>query len=253
MNPSVLLEICVDSVESAAAAQSGGAHRVELCTSLPDGGLSPSSGLIATARQAVSIGLHVLIRPRSGDFCYSQVEFRAMQLDILTAKQLGADGVVLGILDVDGRVDVERTRQLVELAEPMRVTYNRAFDMASDLFQALDELQKVGVHSILTSGGEQTAAEGVGTLKRLVAAAGGRVGIIAAGGIEDGNVSTLIEQTGVRAIHASLKSPLLSPMRYQNRSLSMGTAQGREYQRFVVDRNKVEKLLRAASKGAPAG
>jgi copper homeostasis protein len=252
MSESFVLEICVDSVESALAAERGGADRVELCSNLPDGGLSPSSGLISTVRQAISIDLHVMIRPRSGDFLYTDDEFQTMRLDIAMAKQLGADGVVLGILDPDGRVDIERTRQLVDVAAPMRVTYNRAFDMSADLIQSLRDLKTAGIHCILTSGGRQTAAEGAGTLKRLVAAAkDGRdaIGIMAAGGIEDSNVATLIEQTGVREIHASLKSPIPSPMRFRNNGISMGTAQGREYQRFVVDQHKVEKLLRAALNG----
>jgi copper homeostasis protein len=252
MSESVVLEICVDSVESALAAQRGGADRVELCCNLPDGGLSPSSGLIATVRKAISIDLHVMIRPRSGDFFYTDDEFQTMRLDIVMSKQLGADGVVLGILDLDGRVDIERTRQLVDVAAPMKVTYNRAFDMSSDLFQSLRDLKMAGIHSVLTSGGQQTAAEGAGTLKRLVAAArdgAGGIGIMAAGGIEDSNVATLIKQTSVREIHASLKSPIPSPMRFQNDGISMGTTKGREYQRFVVDQHKVEKLLRAVSNG----
>jgi copper homeostasis protein len=256
MSKSFVLEICVDSVESARAAERGGADRVELCSNLPDGGLSPSSGLIATVRKAISIDLHVMIRPRSGDFFYTDDEFQSMRLDIVMSKQLGADGVVLGILDLDGRVDIERTRQLVDVAAPMRVTYNRAFDMSSDLFQSLRDLKTAGIHCILTSGGQQTAAEGAGTLKRLVAAAtdgADGMGIMAAGGIEDRNVATLIEQTGVREIHASLKSPIPSPMRFQNNGISMGTTQGREYQRFVVDQHKVEKLLRAASNGEAQG
>ncbi len=251
MNQSLTLEVCVDSVESALAAERGGAHRVELCSSLFDGGVTPSAGLIATVRQTISIGLHVMIRPRGGDFCYSDDEFQIMQRDILMAKQLGADGVVLGILDLDGRVDVRRTKQLVDLAAPLRVTYHRAFDMSSDLFASLRDLQTIGVHCVLTSGGKQSAAEGADTLKRLVEAASNTIAIMAGCGIEDHNVSTLIERTGVREIHASLKSPIPSPMRYRNDRISMGAEKGREYQRFVVDHQKVQSLLQAASNGAP--
>jgi copper homeostasis protein len=249
MNQSLTLEVCVDSVESAAAAERGGAHRVELCSSLFDGGVTPSAGLIATVRQKISIGLHVMIRPRGGDFCYSDDEFQIMQRDILTAKQLGADGVVLGILDLDGRVDVSRTKQLVELAAPIKVTYHRAFDMSSDLFASLCDLQTTGVHCVLTSGGKESAAEGAETLKRLVESASNSIAIMAGCGIEDHNVSTLIERTGVREIHASLKSPIPSPMRYRNDRISMGAEKGREYQRFVVHQQKVQRLLQAASNG----
>ena len=249
MNKGLILEVCVDSVESAAAAEQGGAHRVELCSSLFDGGVTPSAGLIATVRQTVSIGLHVMIRPRGGDFCYSDDEFQIMQRDILMAKQLGADGVALGILDLDGKVEVDRTRQLVDLAAPLKVTYHRAFDMSSDLFASLRDLQTIGVHCVLTSGGKQSAAEGADTLKRLVEAASDTIAIMAGCGIEDHNVSTLIERTGVREIHASLKSPIPSPMRYRNDRISMGAERGREYQRFVVDHQKVQRLLQAASNG----
>src|SRR5438445_6138903 len=249
MNKGLILEVCVDSVESALAAERGGAHRVELCSSLFDGGVTPSAGLIATVRQTVSIGLHVMIRPRGGDFCYSDDEFQIMQRDILMAKQLGADGVALGILDLDGKVEVDRTRQLVDLAAPLKVTYHRAFDMSSDLFASLRDLQTIGVHCVLTSGGKQSAAEGADTLKRLVEAASDTIAIMAGCGIEDHNVSTLIERTGVREIHASLKSPIPSPMRYRNDRISMGAERGREYQRFVVDHQKVQRLLQAASNG----
>jgi copper homeostasis protein len=251
MNNGFILEVCVDSVESAAAAEHGGAHRVELCSNLFDGGVTPSAGLIATVRQTISIGLHVMIRPRGADFCYSDDEFEIMRRDILMAKQLGVDGVALGILDLDGRVDVSRTKQLVDLAAPLRVTYHRAFDMSSDLFASLRDLQTMGVHCVLTSGGKQSAAEGAETLKRLVAAASGGIAIMAAGGIEDSNVSTLIERTGVREIHASLKFAVPSPMRYQNDKISMGASKGREYQRFVVHQQKVQRLLQAASNGEP--
>ncbi len=252
MNRDVILEVCVDSVDSAVAAERGGAHRVELCSNLLDGGVTPSSGLIGAVRQKIAIALHVMIRPRSADFCYSDDEFKIMQDDISVAKQLGADGVVLGILDLDGRVDAKRTRQLVDLAAPLRVTFHRAFDMSSDLFASLRDLQAAGVHCVLTSGGQQTAAEGAETLRRLVEAANGGMSIMAAGGIEDHNVASLIERTCVREIHASLKFPVPSSMRYQNEKISMGTVTGREYQRFVVHQDKVRKLLHAASNGADA-
>jgi copper homeostasis protein len=246
MNSDLILEVCVDSVESAVAAEQGGAQRVELCSNLLDGGVTPSSGLIATVRSRISIGLQVMIRPRGGDFDYSDDEFQIMQRDIVTAKQLGADGVVLGILNMDGRVDSGRTRRLVDLAAPLKVTYHRAFDMSSDLFLALEDLHATGVNTILTSGGKPTAIEGADILRRLVESSNGSVAIMAGGGIEDHNVGSLIEQTGVREIHASLKFPVPSSMRFQNREISMGTLEGREYERFVVRPDKVQKLLYAA-------
>jgi copper homeostasis protein len=251
MSNDFVLEVCVDSVESAAVAERGGAHRVELCSNLSDGGVTPSAGLIATVRKTISIALHVMIRPRSGDFCYSEDEFQVMKRDILMAKQLGAEGVVFGILDLDGRVDVPRTKQLLDLAAPLRVTYHRAFDMSSDLFASLRDLQAIGVHCVLTSGGKETAVEGAETLKQLVAAACGKIAIMAGGGIEDRNVSGLIQRTGVREIHASLKASVPSPMRYRNNKVSMGAEKGREYERSVVNEEKVQRLLQAASNGNP--
>jgi copper homeostasis protein len=248
MSQPLVLEVCVDSVESAIAAERGGAHRVELCSALADGGVSPSAGLIAVVRQRIGIGLHVMIRPRSSDFCYSDDEFAVMERDLVMAKQLRADGVVLGILDLDGRIDIGRTKQLVQLARPLQVTFHRAFDMTGDLLQSLQDVQATGADRILTSGGRQTAADGAEALKKLVEAANSSIGIMAASGIEEHNVAELLERTGVREVHASLRSPVTSSMRYQKEQIAMGTTKGREYQRFVADEEKVRGLLAAASK-----
>jgi len=247
MSKGVTLEVCADSVESAIAAEQGGAHRVELCSDLLEGGITPSAGLIAAVRKAISIELCALIRPRGGDFCYSEPEVEIMRRDVSAAKQLGADGVALGILDLDGKIDAAGMREMVDLAAPMKVTCHRAFDMSRDLLQSLSELQNIGVHCILTSGGKQTAAEGVETLRRIVQAANGRIRIMAGSGIEAHNVARIIEGAGVREIHASLKSSVASPMRFRNDKISMGSLNGMEYQRFVVRRDKVRELLQAAN------
>jgi copper homeostasis protein len=243
MNNDVALEVCVDSVESAVEAEQGGAQRVELCSGLPEGGITPSVGLLASVRKVVSIDVNVMIRPRGGDFCYSHGEIAAMERDISVAKQEGADGVVFGILNLDGNVDVELVQRLVQWASPMRVTFHRAFDMSSDLFQALRDLASTGVCCVLTSGGRQSVMEGAETIRRLVTTANSGIRIMAGGGVEAGNVAAVMEQTGVREIHASLRVAAPSPMRYRNKDVSMGTLHGVEYQRFVVDRAMVKKMV----------
>ncbi|HEV3040078.1 MAG TPA: copper homeostasis protein CutC [Candidatus Angelobacter sp.] len=237
----------MDSVESALAAERGGAHRVELCSNLLEGGTTPSAGLIARIRKKISIALHVMIRPRGGDFYYSADEFEAMQYDVRTAKELGADGVVFGILEEGGHIDIKRARSLLELARPMSVTFHRAFDMSSNLDEALEEVINSGVDRVLTSGGEQTAEAGIAALAKLVRAAEDRIVIMAGSGINETNVARIIAETRVREVHASLKTPVPSPMLYRNERLSMGAIPGCEYQRFVVLENKVRELLAAAS------
>lgn len=249
MNDELSIEVCVDSLDSAVAAERGGAKRVELCSSLMEGGITPSAGLIATARQKISIGLHVMIRPRAGDFYYTADEFSAMRRDVVMAKQLGADGVVFGILDADGRVEIQRTRQLVDLARPLTTTYHRAFDMSADLYQSLEDVVEAGADRILTSGGVPTALEGAATLRNLVEVAAGRVIVMACGRIEVQNVQAVVEKTGVREIHVGLRTPIASPMRYRNEVISMGTTNGNEYRRFIVLEDNVARLLRAASAG----
>jgi len=188
----VSVEVVVDSVASASAAERGGAVRVELCGSLIEGGITPSAGLIELTRAAVSIGIFVMIRPRGGDFNYDADEFELMQRDIGVARRLGADGVVFGLLNRDGTVDIESTRKLVDMARPLAVTFHRAFDMTPDLFQALEDICKAGVDRLLTSGGAQTAPQGSDMIARLVQRAGGRIAIMPGSGIKPENARSLV-------------------------------------------------------------
>jgi copper homeostasis protein len=247
MSEPVLIEVCVDSVASALAAERGGARRVELCSDLLEGGVTPSAGLIELVRARTSIGLQVMIRPRGGDFCYTPEEFETMRCDITVARKLGADGVVLGILRADGSVDVERTRELVERARPLDVTFHRAVDMSADLLRALEDICTTGADRLLTSGGEKTAAQAVRRIARMVETARGRIVIMACGGIDDRNVASIIQQTGVREIHVGLRSPVASPMLHRNPELSMGTVAEGEYQRFQVLEENVLSLHRAVA------
>jgi copper homeostasis protein len=245
MNSNILIEVCVDSVASALAAQCGGAARVELCSGMMEGGVTPSTGLIEAVRTAVSIAVHVMIRPRGGDFFYDADEFAITRRDIANAKQLGANGVVLGILDIDGNIDVARTRELVKLAHPLEVTFHRAFDMAADLSRGLEDVCVTGATRLLTSGGEQTSIEGRDQIAKLVKQAGSRIIVMPGSGIKPENARSLVGHTGAREIHVGLRSTTPSPMRYQNSRIAMGSIAGREYERSVVLEDSVRKLSHA--------
>ncbi len=195
------LEICLDSVASCIAAERGGARRVELCADLAVGGTTPSAGMIAVARNSVRIGIHVMIRPRGGDFCYSDAEFEVMKKDVVLAKELGADGVVFGILTRNGLVEEHRTRELVALARPMEVTFHRAIDATADPLRSLESLIGAGVDRILTSGRAPSALEGIDGIRQLVQQGAGRIAIMAGVGINVGNAREIRDRTGVRDIH----------------------------------------------------
>jgi len=241
------MEVCVDSIDSALAADRGGADRIELCSSLLEGGLTPSPGVISTVLGKVSSGVFVMIRPRGGDFCYSNDEFQAMEQDVLTAKQLGADGVVFGILTEDGRVDMDRSQRLVKLARPLKLTFHRAFDMSRDLSESLEDLIRLRVDRVLTSGGEQNVELGQSVIANLQRQAKGRIIVMAGAGITENNVRQLVAVTEVREIHASLKFSLPGPMRYRNERISMGAVKGQEYDRVVTTEEKVRSMAAVLS------
>ncbi len=241
-HPSLTIEVCVDSVESAIASQAGGADRVELCDNLIEGGTTPSDGAIVIARERLSIKLHVIIRPRGGDFCYSELEYEIMRRDILRCKELGVDGVVIGILTPDGDIDVARSRALVELARPMAVTFHRAFDMARDAFQALEDVIATGADRLLTSGQEPSVIEGIDMIAELVQHAGARISIMPGCGTER-NMHKAIALSGAHEFHVTGFGTVESPMRYRNPRIYMGGAlYPPEYSRQVVDPAKIRAL-----------
>lgn len=198
---SVRVEAAVDSFAGAMSAQQAGVHRIELCGPLVEGGTTPSAGLIARCLERLLVSVHVLVRPRVGDFVYTDDEFEIMKRDIAVAKELGADGVVIGILTPDGEVDADRLAELHAVASPLRVGFHRAFDQVKDQDEALELLVSLQFDCILTSGGAATAAKGATRIKHLVERADDRINVIAGGSITAANVGTLVKKTGVKMVH----------------------------------------------------
>jgi len=216
-------EICANSVASCIAAQDGGADRVELCAGIPEGGTTPSVGMIRCARESISIGLNVIIRPRGGDFLYSESEIREMAYDIKAAKGLGVDGLVFGCLCPDGSVDMENMRLLMEAAGDTPVTFHRAFDHTSDPLKALEDIIELGCARILTSGCRPTAAEGAPLLAQLVEKAGDRIIIMPGCGVNEGNIAETARLSGAREFHFSAREPVESGMTFRNQNVVMGS------------------------------
>jgi len=240
-----LLEACVDCVADAIAAEASGVDRIELCSALSEGGLTPSQSLMEAVIGSVTIPVHVMVRPRGGDFCYNEEEFQLKVADIANAKNAGAAGVVFGLLLTDGSIDIERSARLITAARPMKVVIHRAFDMTADPFLALEEIVGLGADAILTSGQRQTAEDGLDLIKELIKRAHQRIEIMAGAGINGSNVK-LLSVAGVRNFHFTVRKQVESPMRYRNEALSgMGSTAGLEYVRYLYDSSKVEEILSA--------
>lgn len=244
------LEICVDSVESAIAAAKGGAKRIELCSALSEGGITPSAGLISAVRAAVDIDVFIIIRPRGGDFVYSEQELEVMRDDIAEAKMRKVDGVVMGILTESGTIDLGRMRKLIAIARPLQVTFHRAFDVCTDLDRALEDVIACGADRILTSGGKPDAMRGAARIAQLQNKAGERIGIMAGGGIRASNVRALALKTGVREVHTSL-----SKNAEESAELGSGQNGHKSYRVFEHDVRAFKAAIDAigvdAAKGAP--
>lgn len=240
----MLVEACVDSIDSALAAAAGGAGRLELCDNLAEGGTTPSAGAIAVCREQVGIPLFVLVRARGGDFLHTDAEADASARDVRLARELGADGVVVGGLRRDGTVDLDLMHRLVEAAGPMAMTFHRAFDVCRDPDAALEQLVELGVERVLTSGQAATAVEGVATITRLVQRSAGRITILAGGGVNEDNAAPLVAATGVREIHVRCASPLPSRMQHRNRAVSFRAAASEDdHIRMVTDPARIRRLV----------
>lgn len=245
-----MLEICIDGVASAQAAAVGGADRVELCANLPEGGTTPSAGMIRAVRSVFHGGLMVIIRPRGYDFLYSPEELDVMLHDIRTARDLGADGVVIGCLTAEGRVDQARCERLMEAAGSLDLTFHRAFDMSRDLSEALEDIAKLGIKRILTSGGKPDVPAGLSEIASLVKQAGARLSLMPGGGVTEKNLADIVRATGVREIHLSARSGVKSGMTHRNETCSMGSfSTGREYEWREASAEKVRLAKQALMEG----
>jgi copper homeostasis protein len=238
------LEICVDNVESALNAQLAGADRVELCDNLPEGGTTPGYGTIISARNNLDITLNVMIRPRGGDFLYTDLEYDIMRRDIDVCGESGADGIVIGILRSDGAIDLERTARLIELAQPMQVTFHRAFDMCSDHMQGLKDVIASGASRLLTSGQKDKAEEGVRLINLLVEKAHGEIIIMPGSGINLSNIAQIAKVTGAKEFHLTARKVIESEMIFRRQGISMGGEKGiSEFSRNVADPDIIRSII----------
>ncbi|MCU0378963.1 MAG: copper homeostasis protein CutC [Bacteroidales bacterium] len=242
---SFLVEICIDSVASACIAEAAGAGRVELCSALSEGGVTPSIGLIESVRNNVSIPVNVIIRPRGGDFLYNDSEFSVMRRDIERAGEAGADGIVTGILNRDGTVDVERTALLAGFAAPMSVTFHRAFDMCRDASRALEDVIATGADRILTSGHARSALDGAKVIRELIVLSGNRIKIMPGGGIDEYNISLLAKSTGATEYHLSGRRQSESMMTFRRKGIFMGDPRLQsEYSIKCADADRIRSIIK---------
>ena len=214
-----LLEIAADGLRSAIAAEAGGADRIELCAGLGEGGTTPSHGVIAATRDAVTIPVFVLVRPRNGDFLYDAREVDAMCRDIRDCAALGCDGVVIGALDADGGIDLAACKAMVAAAGSLDITFHRAFDAVADRARALEQIIDLGCTRVLTSGGARSAPEGVAAIAESIRQAAGRITVLSGAGVNAANLADLVARSGGREFHASARGVVRSPMRHRNPAL----------------------------------
>lgn len=240
-----IIEICANSAQSCVEAEAGGAKRVELCAGIPEGGTTPSYGEIRMAQRLTSkIDINVIIRPRGGDFLYTEAEIGSMLLDIELCKQLGVHGVVFGCLTKEGDIDLPLMRRLIETAAPLSVTCHRAFDVCRDPFRAMEELIDLGCDRILTSGQQSDAVKGIPMIKQLVKRADDRIIIMPGCGVREENIALIEQETGAKEFHTSARSVLYSRMEYRNEQVPMGSnVVTSEFETVQTDREKVKRVV----------
>jgi copper homeostasis protein len=242
-----LVEVCVEGVDGLVAAQSAGADRIELCAALSEGGITPSIGTVQTALAAATVPLHVIVRPRGGDFLYSDMEFRSMIADIAALREAGVAGIVIGCLNADGAIDIPRMALLVTAAGPLSVTCHRAFDMTRDPERALEALVRCGVGRVLTSGQRDSAVEGADLLAALVRQAGERIVVMGCGALAPDTVGDVVRRTGLKEIHFAALRDQPSAMTWRNPHVGMGGGdRDREYRLDITDADLVARTIAAA-------
>lgn len=242
-----LIEICVEGIDGLLAAQAAGADRVELCASLVEGGITPSLGTVRAALDQATVPFHVMVRPRGGDFLYSDTEYRSMLADVAALRDLGVPGVVFGCLKADGTIDEERMNELTKAAGPLNVTCHRAFDMTRDPAEALEALIRCKVGRVLTSGQRDTAIEGISLLADLVRQAGDRIVVLGCGGLDLGNIAEVRKRTGLSEMHFAALKEVPSAMDYRNPDVGMGGSDlDREYRNTLTDTDLVAVTIAAA-------
>ncbi|CAG7731115.1 unnamed protein product [Allacma fusca] len=247
MGGDVLLEVCIDTLASGIAAEAGGAGRIELCSALSEGGLTPTVGFLRQIKAKVKIPIFVMIRPRRGDFMFGQDEIDIMKEDVRVLKENGADGFVFGLLNTRGGIDTPGCKQLLEEAKPLPVTFHRAFDHISEPSSALECLIQLGFSRVLTSGQASSAQEGVALIKNLVEQADGKITIMAGAGVTPLNVSEIVEFTGVKEVHASAKIAVKSAME-RDSQIEMGN--GDDMLTYVTDRTVVAEIVEAVGRAS---
>lgn len=240
-----IIEICANSAQSCVEAEAGGASRVELCAAIPEGGTTPSYGEIKTAQSLIkAIDINIIIRPRGGDFLYTEAEIQSMLHDIELCKQLKVHGVVFGCLTKEGDIDVELLKKLVQAAKPLSVTFHRAFDVCKDPFVALEQIIEAGCDRILTSGQQPTADKGIPMIAELVKKAAGRIIIMPGSGVRENNIEMIQVETGAIEFHTSARSIVHSKMEYRNENVPMGSSVvSSEFETVETDRKKVACYL----------